>query len=271
MVFVEKIPYQRSVRLGVFKVRIFGSSKVIVEGSIHKYWNDRTNDSDFAHSQLCLAINNLAEELGFDPKQAIVEKIEVGVNLVDLPFDTLQLCRAFKSYKGKRPNDMIPIGTADSILGVKFILQQFIVKAYNKALQYNLVKRIFRFELKSNRMRFFLSELSKNGFILPYLTLNDLLSYDIVKILSHKLLSVFDHIIIDDFRVDIKSVDKKHLSLVQNGRNSDYWAELMARNPHQYHKEKNKFYKLLERESGDNIHTLIRDQINNKVQLLLNK
>ncbi len=249
-------------------IHIYPHDLIVFQGSLHKYWHGGQNYSDFTFSHICTAIDELCADFRFQPDSAILRKLEFGVNISGMPLDIAKLHGAFLFYKSQKFNDMAIRDPQGKLLGVSCVLKQFVIKGYNKSVQYGLKKDTFRFELKTTRMQFIKSILKDIGIDRP-LCLNDLKNQLLIQLLGAKLLSVFDQIILNDYRVKKEDVPKDRRLFWAMAQNPSYWASLREGTKENFSYHKHQFYDLLEAAAGNNIHTTIRDHIDEKIRWLL--
>ncbi|MGC6532410.1 MAG: hypothetical protein ACON34_05340 [Flavobacteriales bacterium] len=156
---------------------------VLVKGSIHKYARyGEHNHDDFDLTELRDSIRELCSFLSIQPEDAALHNIEIGVNLsppvaTDLVLDGL-LCH--------RTQRFIRAGVKNGHV-CQARHAQYVVKAYNKARQFDLAEEIMRFELKVLKMQKVAS--------LGINTLADLLIKDKVIEFGKMLQTTWDHII----------------------------------------------------------------------------
>jgi hypothetical protein len=100
-------------------------------------------------------------------------------------------------------------------------MTQYVVKFYNKGLQYTLANPMFRLELHYNKMQ----PVAKFGVN----TLADLLVYDKVKALAHCILiKAWDLVLVCDNEINYKeqAISLTQKQLLREGCNRDYWIRL---------------------------------------------
>lgn len=124
-------------------------SRITIEGSLHKYWNNgEHNYNDFGLKELLSVIKDIEEKLGIMLGDCKILQLEIGVNLkVDFKVEDFIRGCLFHSKK--------PIEKAYTKQEGHYYLashQRYKVKIYNKGLQYRLKEELLRFEIKYNNM-----------------------------------------------------------------------------------------------------------------------
>jgi hypothetical protein len=108
-----------------------GFCKMIIEGSIHKYFNNSDfNNNRFTHTNLVEAINDLSAKLNFSPHEAILRSFEFGVNLIT-PQCPIPLIQSVVSHRVK---EYVPYRSRNRRKGVFADKTDYIYKIYNKSL-----------------------------------------------------------------------------------------------------------------------------------------
>lgn len=188
-----------------------------LKGSYHKHAQGGTNHKDFTFSDIQGVIEELVNTFQFDPKEAHLNFIEVGVN-IEVSTDPTSLIKNFISYKQK---EFEPMQVTGAGYGRQCRMQQFTIKAYNKSLQYGLPFHLLRFEVKVTRMEF----LKQYG--IDQLTMDDLKRPEVYSKLLKMLLDVLDRILLFNSDIDTDSIQNpKDRELVLQGRFPEYWNEL---------------------------------------------
>jgi hypothetical protein len=66
---------------GSFKIRVHSNGRTFLRGSLHKHKRKSHNGDAFPRWEVGQAVQELADELGFDPAQAYLHGLEFGVNV----------------------------------------------------------------------------------------------------------------------------------------------------------------------------------------------
>jgi len=183
---------------------------VKVKGSVHKFANKGKHNSDrFTLSQFKEVVSDLSQEIS--PLDQ-VHGIEFGVNL-NTPFDPSLLIRNLLAIRGQRFN-LIDI-PGQCYAESKF--SQYVVKIYNKSLQYGLNHWVLRIELNYFR----LARLFPDG-----LTWGQLSEPEIWQYLGKVLLAMFEEVIYWDPAIDLTNIPERDKLALKQGHNPLYWEEL---------------------------------------------
>ena len=120
-----------------------------MKGSFHKFYNQgEHNHNDFTFSDFVDVVIQLYQFFHIDPFKINLNNIEFGVN-VQTSFDPADFLNSLLLYR-----TTIPEVTRDRNTHiVEFVNQQYILKIYNKGLQYGLNRWILRFEVKFIKMQ----------------------------------------------------------------------------------------------------------------------
>ena len=229
-----------------------------IVGSIHKYYNDGLhNFNDFTETICKATIVKLCNEFGINPNTFILENLEIGINFKPpaRTNDILDLCflHSTKPFESKYDNQFGRY--------IQCVHSQYIIKIYNKALQYSakgfkIDEDIMRFEIKFTVME----RLNKLGIK----TVTDLLSFDFRKFKS-MLLKEWDKVLLFDKSImDLKGFNQKYASDV-------YWKDLLKRDSHSaYYKHRRKLNEFTLKNSND-LKGKIKETMNNKIDYLTDK
>lgn len=195
---------------------ILKNNNVKLLGSLHKYFNDGLhNYNDFYVSDLFSVINEVCDKFSFDSKETELNGVEFGVN-VKISYKPQIFIDSIINYKGTPFERMDTNGKG---CGRECIKNNFIIKCYDKSLQYNLPINLLRFEIKVIKMRYF----EDNN--LHVKTLNDLLNIEIYHSLAAILKECFDELLVYYQSTDITKLSDKERTLILHGSNPNYWIE----------------------------------------------
>lgn len=64
-----------------WEIKTVNAGCLQLAGSIHKYWNNGTNENDFYFTDVMRAIKKFCKELNLAPSLVFVKNLEFGVNL----------------------------------------------------------------------------------------------------------------------------------------------------------------------------------------------
>ena len=245
---------------------IVKNNNVKLYGSIHKYKNKGLHNwDDFYFSDLGNSIYDLCLKFNICSDKSELNGIEFGVN-VKTPIDPVQFINSVISYKGT-PFEKMAI-TGDGY-GRECIKDNFIIKIYNKSLQYKLIDNILRFEIKVIKMRYF----RDNGIDLN--TLSDLKKIQKIEPLCNLLADCFNNLLVYDLSTDISNLNEQLRTIILQGSNPNYWIERKRNNTDStkrkaYHRELDKFKDLSESIGATKYKDEIANLIKGKCKELIN-
>jgi hypothetical protein len=232
------------------------SGKVGLGGSLHKYYNDGMhNYDDFSYVMLVKTIQELQGRFDINPYDVYLRNLEFGVNLV------LDICpRVFIDSLVTHKYTPFNITSNSKMLYASVEYSNYILKIYDKGLQYGLHKNILRIEIKVRRMSF----ISRTGIK----TLADLTDKKKLLQLKEILLNTFQNILYWDKSSDVTSLNEKDHLLFTDGSNPKFWRAHLDRSGTNASKKMRK-YKELMRKNGNNQFNRIGDMIKSKWDSLL--
>jgi hypothetical protein len=255
-----------------FKNMIFISkgsdeSYMEVQGSLHKYLNEgKHNYNDFCYSELAATIMDFCCQFGINPKEARIQNLEFGVNLI-VPFNpTPFLKNNIINFKGQSKSRSGPIEGKGYY--IQFEKTNYIVKIYDKGSQYCQEENILRVEVKTKKMNHIKSTGIK--------TLADLSDLSKVKKLVPILKTAFEGLLIFD-PIDSNKLESDETEMYLNGINSLYWENLKS-NSHdplnkrprkKYYRELSEFNNLLRKYNLDHTKLYLSKLIDEKCNQLL--
>ena len=168
------------------KFKTFPSGRIVITGSLHKYFNGGLHNHDsYTVDNLRETLIMLESEFSIEPNRALIQNLEFGVNLI-VPFNPKGFIDSLISYKFKSFNTMAIINPG---YGKEYFQQQYGVKIYNKGLQYGRGEYILRIEKKV---------LAMCALNFGKLYLSDLTNPDLWKHCKKQLVQMLDDIIINE-------------------------------------------------------------------------
>ena len=235
-----------------FTIRI---NRIWISGSLHYFFNDdKHNFNDFDCFQLRYVLQELTSLFNIKLEECKLENLEVGVN-IRLPFKSSLLLNNMLYHEVRKFNDeKVKKGKG----GYRVVTHdRYMLKSYDKALQFSLPHELWRFEIHYNRM----IELKKFGIIY----LSDLRDKSKLLSLKAELLRRFDEVFIYDWTININAIkrppkDMYKMQLVQ------YWVEEMDKNNRLKRK---KIYNQIVEDYSDNVKASIGLMIAQKLDELL--
>lgn len=229
------------------------NTNVRLTGSIHKYKNQGLhNYNDFTKTQVHEVINELSKKFEIDLQNSRLNNLEFGVNVV-LPFEPKVLLNSLITHKGEPFTREIE----DGKIFYQCKRNQFIIKIYDKGLQYQQVTNILRFELRVLKMQFF------NKKKVKLKVLSDLLNGSIYPKLGSILKGYFDEILFDE-SINLKDLNATEREIYLRGRNPKTWITDSRTESEQTELQrlKKKFLKVLGKyRTGENFVKIVSDKI----------
>jgi len=255
-IFYEKT-FHKSLKI------IIKKNNIQLDGSIHKFHNQGIhNYNDFNFIQIQNTIKELKKNLSLNPYKTRLNNVEFGVNVIT-SFKPKVFLERLIMHKGKGFNK----DKKKNIYYRQCEHEQYIIKIYDKGLQFKLSQNIMRFEIKVTTMQFL------KGIGLNYLS--DLNNKEIFLKLGEILNQIWNEILFSDLELDINKLNSKENILFVNGKNPMYWESLYEsakKSGSQKGKRDralNDFKKIIEK-YGDGIPKEIGISIKNKWNELLN-
>tara|TARA_R110000868_G_scaffold312820_3_gene573831 strand:- start:41257 stop:42705 length:1449 start_codon:yes stop_codon:yes gene_type:complete len=187
-----------------------------IKGSLAKYYTQgQTNAFDFTASMLGNVLNDLWEKFGIDPAKAILERIEIGVNIIP-PIEAKKIFKGLIAYKN---NAFKAFSVANTTLGQCIGMPNYqTIKIYNKAKQDpKAPANMIRIEIAFMRM----SPLKNYGIK----TLSNLTAPKVAPLLG-KLLQVWNDCIYTDGNRNYKGMSKFERSKWLFYINPKKWEDL---------------------------------------------
>lgn len=187
--------------------------KVQLEGSIHKYYNGgEHNHNDFYVSDVKSIVHELEEKFNIDIHNTQLCNLEIGVNIL-LSFPVKKVLDNIIAFKGEAFTKIIE----SKQYYYQCKRKQFIVKVYDKSLQFGLSENILRFEVKVLTMQF----LRKKGVEVRYIS--DLLKPEIYEGMGNVLTEIFDGILFGDDSINENDLNNRESKLYLRGINPYQW------------------------------------------------
>lgn len=246
-----QIAHFKSLEIGIKCNNKGNYSKL--SGSLHKYKQDGKNWQDFNLSDIQDTIHELSETFEFDPEKAVLNFIEIGIN-IPMDYDPTPLINCFILYRNTPFDKMKVTGKG---YGRVAYTDNFDIKVYNKSLQYGLSNHLLRFEIKVKAIKL-LKRYEING-----LTLSDLTRPDIYPKFKTMLLDILSGILIynPDIEPD-KLTNINDRELLKLGKFADYWQQMERR------RKSEKLIRFKELAGTDKILENLKNKISEKWEFL---
>ena len=229
-----------------------------VNGSLHKYWHNGRNYTDYTFSDLLNTLIDLHSKFNVNPFEAVLHNVEYGVN-ISPPLSTKLVLNNLVSFKG-RPFDAMHRTQGKSI-GKDCYNQRYAVKIYDKGKQCQLTNDLLRVEVKVLKM-----EQLKNAGIE---TLSDLLDIDKLQQLGLNLRATFDDLLYYDTSINLDELKPRERQILMDWRNPAYWVELKESKPKTYDYQRRRFREITAKYSKDNQQKKISELVTEKWNELL--
>jgi hypothetical protein len=241
-------PHQKAEYKGL-KFKVYDTGTVLIQGSLHKYYNDgKHNYNDFGENEVNEVVKEIDERFKINPNYSVLQNIELGVNLTDLPTQTNEVISSSLLHKTH-----LLRGDHNE---KKYEHSQYTPKLYDKRLDalkdgYKLDKDILRYEVKYNKMEKF----NHKGIH----TMQDLLNYGLNNF-KEPLLKEWNNILYYD-----NTIKSDHHKLPYFS-NSKHWTDLLKNGQRSlFYKDKKLLKEITERHSNriqHQISKLIGEKIN---------
>lgn len=191
--------------------------RVEFEGSLHKYFNGGLqNHNDFNAHNVSSVVCDIEDKIKFDAYSTEINVLEFAVN-IKTPFPPKLILDNLLVHKGE-PFKLVKRKYKNESHYYICEHSQFIIKTYDKSLQYDLPYGVLRFEIRVGTMQF----LRNKGINIRYFA--DLLNLDIYEPLSKILIETFEQILFRDNSINIGMIkDRKEREILLTGNNKDEW------------------------------------------------
>src|SRR4051812_22440676 len=75
----EVYSFPQFCKWNVFEIQVYSPSLLEIRGSLHRFWNNGTNENDFPLTEVKKAITRFCEEFNLNPFLAHITNLEYGV------------------------------------------------------------------------------------------------------------------------------------------------------------------------------------------------
>ncbi len=240
---------------------IINERYLYISGSLHKYWNCintgiEQNYDDFSFLSLIGSIKDFCDRFNLMPVNCKIQNIEFGVNVKTwIPVN--EVLRSIINHKGKAFTQE----HAENKFFRECMHKRYIVKIYNKGLQYKRPEKILRFEVKFIKLK----DLE------PYMisTLADLLERDKITPIGKDLETNFNELLYYDYTIQEMDLTPSKRLILSQGQSSGYWENLKKSNPENYFKKRKRFRELVRTYGNQNIQETTKNLIIQKWNNLL--
>lgn len=240
------------------------SERLFVQGSIHKYYNfikkeyapnqfseqrrkKGFNGNTFNLTQLKYSINHLCDLIKIKPLEAILRGVEHGLN-IDIENDSHEFLDALINHKQISFSSVKEID--QYFRQVKH--QRYIIKCYDKQIQYGLENSIIRFENKQMKM-FDLKSISIK-------TLEDLMNIKNLTELKLLLLKKWDEVVLFDYTIKKRHLNNSQKNQLKDLSNPRIWQKIKSNHTHRFKMRLKSFSE----NYGTNLHKEFKKKLNNQ-------
>ena len=230
-----------------------------INGSVHKYWHNERNFTDYTFNDLLDTLIDLHSKFDINPFQAVLHNVEYGVNITP-PLSTGKVIKNLVSYKGMQ---LLPMNRMKgNSIGKDCYYQRYAVKIYDKGNQYHLSNDLLRVEVKVIKME----QLKSVGIV----TLSDLLSFDKLKRLGVNLSTLVDDLLYYDTSINLNELKPRERQILKDWRNPVHSEDLRESNPKIHDYQRRRFREITAKYSKDNQQKKISQLVTDKWNELLN-
>ena len=242
----------------------YGRYHMMIRGSLHKNHFNGRNSERFSFDMLSAEIAHLCRSLNLKPESCNLRNIEIGLNL-PLYFPVFPFIQNNVLMHSTNPFEYYKRDSRGKVIGKYATHHQYVVKLYDKGLQYDIVDNLLRFELRYKKMQI------PNKYGIK--TLADLTDINKMRDFSKLLLMACDRLLIGntDIQIDDIKLSPSQRQLILEGRNRDYWTRLHATNSKSFDRQRRNFRKLVKEHSGMDKHALIRERIRQELDLIFQR
>jgi hypothetical protein len=241
------------------------SEKVILTGSLHKFYNSISgkgsqNYDDFKHSDFIDCLNYLSRLLKCDIWQSKPQNLEFGVNI---PLDANNILPMIVSMRG-REKSMDRLFKNGGRL-IEFEFSQYWFKIYNKAAQHDLSRPLIRVEIKAIRHQYLSSNFGIH-------VMSDLKEQGTVQKLKIDLLVKLENLLI--FETPDRYNSEEEEMFIKQGTNPKYWSQLRKQikpRSSQFSRKWSEFTAFIKSAGLDDMKTKLMKSISKKWDQLVQK
>jgi hypothetical protein len=233
-----------------------------ISGSIHKYWNQGTNENDFTFSNAISAIGEFCKEIGLNPILARVVNLEFGVNL-QLEQNASEIMMQLLTFKGHEPKQ--PYRNTPDLFFMEIEMEEYFLKIYDKGKQYRKEKpntpNTLRIEVKA----------MKNRLLSGITTLADLQRPERLQVLGVKFATLIKGFVFEDDTISVDELPSRERQLFKQMDSKRFWKEVKGRSNSTLRKKIAKFKTLVEKYGQQKIYSTLYGAIEKKLHHLSGK
>ncbi len=231
----------------------YSTGRTVLKGSITTFKHGN-NCKNLKFKELNNTIDELCNVLEIDPKQTLLNGVEIGVN-IKLKYSPDVFLNELLAWSKTKPLQWI--NKDENYL--QFKRSQITLKIYSKSKQYNLSNHLLRYELRVDKMNY----INKIGIR----TLADLQDRNKLKEFSKMCINSFDELIYYDETINLKALKVTDKRFLERCNNPKYWINSTLHH-NTVRKNKKKFISLVKEHGTNNFHN-IKKLIEERFNLLL--
>jgi hypothetical protein len=234
-----------------WKLQTLSPRRLEITGSIHKYWNNGTNENDLNFCDSIIAINSFCDDLVLNPGLALIKNLEFGLNL-NPTYDASELIDQIICFQNKLP--LSPYDNYPNSYFIEFALADYYLKIYDKGKQYKSknIPNTLRIEVKAMNNDYLQFAKIK--------TLEDLMQIETMQELGKKIAKVFKGLVLDDDSIVTEELPKKEKQLYKRLGNPRAWKRFKGNSNSTIRDHRKKFKKIIELHGERKIYTYL-DQL----------
>ena len=259
----QKVTPSKNATYNGLEFKIYDSGTITLAGSLHKYWNNGAhNYNNFNNEEVLWVLRDLKKKFDIEPEQCVLKCLEIGINIIP-PIHTNEIidnCFLHKTKTFEHKHN------SDEGNYKQWKHSQYIIKLYNKSLQYkkhfDIETEIMRFEIKYIKMQ----KLNERGIY----SLQDLINYGLHNF-KDEVLNEWQNVLFYDNTIQIDRLTTKLKRAVLGYSNNNYWIGLLANNQSKnfvYHKNQLKKITL---KNSNKIQDLTTEIMSKKIDFLNSK
>lgn len=239
---------------GYVKNSVHKLKNVLMSGQDHNY-------NDFSYSEFVSLMDYLKGNI-IDVMETNLTQLEFGLN-IDVPKSAKAIIKeSILMHNLKRRTALRRFNGKGYLL--EFEHYNYTIKVYDKAKQYGLMENILRFEIKFKGKK----EFNKLGIY----NLEDLKNRENLKTLFRYLMKRFDELLIVDKLIGNMQIPEKDIDRLNSFSSFFYWENLSKEDKRQTKtRHKVKYFKLLERYDLLKTKQMLRNQLVQKFEKLINE
>ncbi|MES2875306.1 MAG: hypothetical protein V4708_16395 [Bacteroidota bacterium] len=243
------------------KFKVYVNGRIEITGSLHKYMNNgEHNMNDFSVCDLEVVLLELSSKFGPEILIMDVQNLEFGINIAT-PFTPYEFTNKVILYlsRGARFKHAITKDDAKGFdRGIRFILDQYQAKYYDKAGMYNQPGNLLRTEFKTVKM-----EIVKGAKIK---TIGDLIKPSVTQFLFNKLIECIDNTLVNE-SIDLKNLNQVQQMIVLQCVNPEFWNGI---DKYQRTHRKKQFDALSKKYGTTDIKAIVKDLLHKKYAEMVN-